>query len=164
MLYDIVNIIYLSISYEQESLQSEEWLQHNNPSVSSYEYSKHNYYTKNHQILKCYRKKLYTKKTHFIPKPNLQECTTSKNQNYKKDLNDLLGNIKVDNEGHQIMTVTTQSKKTPVTILNDWSMRGNGTDNKRIAVSYELTSIEGNTHKPKFIYMCRVLKNIGRYK
>jgi hypothetical protein len=74
----------------------------------------------------------------------------------------LSGNKKFDNEGHQIMAVTTQSKKTPMTLLNDWAMLGDGSkNNKRIAVSYELISIEGSIHKPTFMYECRVLKNIG---
>lgn len=140
-------------------MEYQEWIipgYQDNTSLS-YEHSKHNYNTVKNKTARLYRNKPYTNDKDFTPKLKLEECTTSKNHNDKQDVK-----YSFENKRKQMITVETQSKKTSVSLLNEWSMRGGrSNDNKPIAVSYELTALGGSTHKPTFIYVCRVLNEIG---
>jgi len=59
------------------------------------------------------------------------------------------------------MSIETQRKKTPVSLLNEWAMRISGSTRSTIIVSYVLISITGQIHKPIFTYMCQVQDKTG---
>ncbi|VVC27127.1 Hypothetical protein CINCED_3A003642 [Cinara cedri] len=50
-----------------------------------------------------------------------------------------------------------QQKKTPISVLNEWAMRGTNGVQKKIVVSYVPLAISGFAHKPIFTFMCQVL-------
>lgn len=76
--------------------------------------------------------------------------TIKDNQNYLK-------NVDIDYRQYKHKTVETQLNKTPISLLNEWAMRGKN----KYVVSYLLVAITGNTNKPKFTYVCRVNDIIG---
>lgn len=63
-----------------------------------------------------------------------------------------LKNVDIDYRQYKHNIVETQLNKTPISLLNEWAMRGK----KKYVVSYSLIAINGNMNKPIFTYVCQV--------
>lgn len=71
-------------------------------------------------------------------------------------------NTDIDNSEQDNHSVEMGSKKTFITLLNEWAMHRNGSNkNRTCLVSYEFVAITGNAHKPVFTFMCRVNNKTG---
>lgn len=69
----------------------------------------------------------------------------------------------VNNQHFAITTIEPQKSKTPISLLNEWAMRGDGSREKKpLVVSYTLVAITGHAHKPIFTYMCRINDKTGQ--
>ncbi|CAH1731600.1 unnamed protein product [Aphis gossypii] len=75
--------------------------------------------------------------------------------NITNNLHDL-ENTNIDNSEHESKTMIakTQENKSPISVLNQWAVGGKG--KKSIAVSYVLTGVTGQSHKPIYTYMCQI--------
>lgn len=75
-----------------------------------------------------------------------------------------LENTNIDNNEHElhVITIQPQRSKTPITLINEWAMRGDGSCKKK-TVSYTLVAITGHAHRPIYTYMCRVDDITGTY-
>lgn len=80
--------------------------------------------------------------------------------NITNNLHDL-ENTNIDNSEHESKTMIakTQEKKSPISVLNQWAVGGKG--KKSIAVSYVLTGVTGQSHKPIYTYMCQIHNTTG---
>lgn len=95
----------------------------------------------------------------------LNECESInedhiQNKKYNPENTDIDNNV---HEHHVITTVQSQKSKTPISLLNEWAMRGDGSCEKKQLVSYTLVAITGQAHRPIFTYMCRLNDKTGRY-
>lgn len=57
------------------------------------------------------------------------------------------------------MIAKTQEEKSPISILNQWAVGGKGKN--LFTVSYVLTGVAGEPHKPVFTYMCQIHNTTG---
>lgn len=67
-----------------------------------------------------------------------------------------------DHMNQHTNNIKTQQKKTPISVLNEWAMRGTNGVPKKIVVSYIPLAISGFAHKPIFTFMCQVLNKKGK--
>lgn len=57
------------------------------------------------------------------------------------------------------MIAKIQEKKSPISVLNQWAIGSKG--KKSFAVSYVLTGVTGQSHKPIYTYMCQIHNTTG---
>lgn len=96
--------------------------------------------------------------------------TTSRSKQITKTENYMEKNVKtiILSEQHENHTTSfeIQVKKSPVTILNDWSRHVNKfrRESNTCKVTYMLVNIGGYAHKPVFTYRCQIYDITGIYK
>ncbi|XP_050526542.1 RISC-loading complex subunit tarbp2-like isoform X2 [Daktulosphaira vitifoliae] len=78
----------------------------------------------------------------------------SKLENQKEVKSNCVDNINSSNIQENNTISEKQKKKTPISLLNEWTMHCNGVNNKKKTVSYTLIAVKGHAHKPIFTYLC----------
>lgn len=91
-----------------------------------------------------------------------EECQLIDDEDQTKNENCLESiNIGYSEYAKHTKTVETQQKKTPISVLNEWAMRNQGSNNKKSIVSYTLVAVTGLAHRPIFTYACQVHNKTG---
>lgn len=91
----------------------------------------------------------------------MSECPVPQNEN---KIEQVKSNVESTDVGYNeqkkpIKTNDFQKKKTPMTILNEWSM----CFGEKKSVSYILVAIAGSAHKPIYTYVCQADDITGTY-